>query len=399
MFALCFIAYTFSYFGRYNFSTCLSAMSETGVLDKAFGGIISSAYLVFYGAGQFINGRLGVKVSPKIMVAIGLFGSGCANILMGCSSNKYLCLAAWAANGFFNSMLWSPIIRAFTDWMSEKERVKAGANISLTIPVGMTLSYLISAFILKISDWRNVFILCGLLLLIGGTIWISGMSFIRNYIKEVNSERIIIAPNGKKPSLGLAVFFGSGIALVAVVALFNGSLKDAVLSWAPSYLIDTYGFSDSTASLVSSILPLFSVLGPYIAVYIDRRWLKNELAASGVMFASAALCFGGVMLLRGSLPLLTVFLLATSMCCMWGVNTMILTFVPYRFGGLGISSAVTGTLNCMAYIAASSCTVLYGSTAKAGSWTLTVIIWTAFAVGGATACFALSLLWKKLRPN
>ena len=43
-------------------------MAKKSLLDTEFGGIISSAYLVFYGAGQFINGRLGVKVSPKTMV-------------------------------------------------------------------------------------------------------------------------------------------------------------------------------------------------------------------------------------------------------------------------------------------------------------------------------------------
>jgi OPA family glycerol-3-phosphate transporter-like MFS transporter len=87
LFALCFLAYTFSYFGRYNYSACLTSMTAAGLLDTEFGGIISSAYLIFYGAGQFINGRLGVKVSPKIMVALGLLGSGTANILMGSMSN------------------------------------------------------------------------------------------------------------------------------------------------------------------------------------------------------------------------------------------------------------------------------------------------------------------------
>ena len=67
LFALCFLAYTFSYFGRYNYSTCVDSMTEAGLLDKSFGGIISAAYLIFYGAGQFINGRLGVRVSPKLI--------------------------------------------------------------------------------------------------------------------------------------------------------------------------------------------------------------------------------------------------------------------------------------------------------------------------------------------
>lgn len=407
LFALCFIAYTFSYFGRYNYSTCLASMTAAGLLDTGFGGIISSAYLIFYGAGQFINGRLGVRVSPKIMVSIGLLGSGCANLLMGSMSNKYIFLIIWAANGFFNSMLWSPIIRVFTDWMTQTQRVRAGANISLTIPVGMTASYLISSLMLEISDWRGVFVTCGSLLCIGGAIWILGVSGLKPYIKtmsERNSEIVKASlkdtGNGNsKPSLSLSLFFGTGIAFIAIVALFNGSLKDAVLSWAPTYLKDTYSFTDSSASLVSTLLPLFSVAGPYVAIFIDKKIFNNEVATSGVMFAAAGISLVAVVLLKGSLPMLAVALLAFSMCCMWGVNTMILTFVPYRFGSLGISSAVTGTLNCTAYIAASCCTTLYGSMAKTQNWSATVLLWTAFAISGAVACFVLAALWNKFRPE
>lgn len=407
LFALCFLAYTFSYFGRYNYSTCLGAMTAAGLLDKSFGGIISAAYLIFYGAGQFINGRLGVSVSPKIMVAIGLLGSGCSNLLMGSMSNRYIFLIVWAANGFFNSMLWSPIIRVFTDWMTHSQRLKAGANISLTIPVGMTLSYVISSFMLEITDWRGVFIACGSLLCVGGTIWLFGISGLSPYIKTMSDRNFkLISSNLEtegeskvKPSLTLKLFFGTGIVFIAIIALFNGSLKDAVLSWAPTYLQDTYNFSDSAASLVSTLLPLFSVAGPYVAIFLDKRIFKNELATSGVMFALAGISLVVVVVLKGSVPLVAVALLALSMCCMWAVNTMILTFVPYRFGGLGISSAVTGTLNCTAYISASSCTVLYGSMAKSQNWSATVLVWTAFAIGGAVACFCLAALWKKFRPK
>jgi OPA family glycerol-3-phosphate transporter-like MFS transporter len=407
LFVLCFLAYTFSYFGRYNYSTCLDSMTEAGLLDKSFGGVISAAYLIFYGAGQFINGRLGVRVSPKLMVATGLIGSGCVNLLMGSMSNKYIFLLLWAANGFFNSMLWSPIIRVFTDWMTQSQRLKAGANVSLTIPVGMTLSYSISALMLDIANWRAVFIACGSLLCIGGAIWLIGISGLKPYIdtmSERNAELIkpnIISDGDKtaKPSLTLKLFFGTGIVFIAIIALFNGSLKDAVLSWAPTYLQDTYNFTDSQASLVSTLLPLFSVAGPYIAIFIDKRFFKNEVTTSGVMFVAAALSLVAVVLLKGSMPIVAVALLAFAMCCMWAVNTMILTFVPYRFGKLGISSAVTGTLNCTAYIAASSCTILYGSMTESQNWSATVLVWMAFAIGGAVACFGLAAPWKKFRPQ
>ena len=83
LFSLCFIAYMFSYFGRYDFSACQNAMMTEGIIDLASASLMSSAYFICYGAGQLINGAIGVRVSPKYMIACGLFGVGAANALMG----------------------------------------------------------------------------------------------------------------------------------------------------------------------------------------------------------------------------------------------------------------------------------------------------------------------------
>ncbi len=403
LFFFCFLAYTFSYFGRYNYSACLSDMVDGGFLDKGFGGIISSAYLVFYGMGQFINGRLGVKISPNILVATGLFGSGISNILMGCISEKYLFLAVWAANGFFNSMLWSPIVRIFTDWIIESRRSRAGTDISLTIPVGMTLSYVISSVMLEKSSWRGVFLACGSLVFIGGILWVSGIARLKPYINFMKEKCLLAVSNADETAVGgrfgFKHFFGAGVVFVAVVAVFNGSLKDAVQSWAPTYLGESCGFSSSSASLVSSLLPLFSVLGPYVAVYADEHIFKNELLTVSVFFGLAAACFTVTAFFGSSLPFLAVVLPALSMCLMWGVNTVIMTFVPYRFGKMGISSAVSGTLNCVAYISASACAVLYGNVSESKGWFVTVLLWAVMAVFGAIFGLCLAYPWRKRRPQ
>ncbi len=71
LFSLCFIAYMFSYFGRYDFSACQNAMMTEGIIDLASASLMSSAYFICYGAGQLINGAIGVRVSPKYMIACG----------------------------------------------------------------------------------------------------------------------------------------------------------------------------------------------------------------------------------------------------------------------------------------------------------------------------------------
>ena len=65
-----------------------------------------------------------------------------------------------------------------------------------------------------------------------------------------------VAKEGTEKSFGYMVIIG--LVFIAIVALFNGSLKDAVLSWAPTYLQDTYAFSDASAMRLVAVTVLLT---------------------------------------------------------------------------------------------------------------------------------------------
>ena len=119
IFLLCFLAYTVGYITRHHFETCISPMCADGILTDAFTGVILASFKIAYGAGQLVNGLLGTRISPKYMIATGLIGAGAANILAGCAPNATVLLICWILNGYFQSMLWAPIIRAFAEWMPD----------------------------------------------------------------------------------------------------------------------------------------------------------------------------------------------------------------------------------------------------------------------------------------
>ena len=188
LFFLCFIAYMFSYFGRYDFSACQNAMMTEGILDLASASTVASAYFICYGAGQLINGAIGVRVSPKYMIGIGLSGVGAANIMMAVCPWRAGLVAVWGLNGIFNSMLWSPIIRAFSEWMDEPSRQCAGADISLTIPLGTVGSYIIPSVALAAGSWRAVFYATGILIIICGIIWFAGLGKLSEYTESLDAR-------------------------------------------------------------------------------------------------------------------------------------------------------------------------------------------------------------------
>ncbi len=68
--------YASAYFGRTCYSAAIASIVSGGIYEKADIGIVGTAFFVCYGAGQLVNGILGDKVNPFIMVLCGAFCSG-----------------------------------------------------------------------------------------------------------------------------------------------------------------------------------------------------------------------------------------------------------------------------------------------------------------------------------
>ncbi|MEI6578467.1 MAG: MFS transporter, partial [Eubacteriales bacterium] len=300
LFLLCWFAYSMSYIGRLNFSACMAEIMADGGLTKAYLGSIGTGFLACYGIGQLVNGILGDKISPKYMVGIGLFGAGFANILMGLNSAPSLMFFIWCANGYFNSMLWSPIIRCLSEWLPKTNQSKAGVNISTTIPVGTIASYLLSSVILAVAGWRAVFVIDGALLVAASLVWFAGVSSIKEYISKREGIKThgedSFAENAALPNLGKsrnmpALIIGTGLIFTVGAILFNGILKDGVTLWVPTYITEFFGVAPKFSAALSIILPVVSLAGAYSALWLNKRYINNEMATAGVFFAVSAAAF------------------------------------------------------------------------------------------------------------
>ena len=95
------------------------------------------------------------------MVIFGsMLGAVCC-FLMPVAGSLGVLIGVWAANGLFQSMLWSPILRVFSETIDESLSKKAILNIALSLPVGTVLAYLMSSMIIKYLNWKYVFIFEG----------------------------------------------------------------------------------------------------------------------------------------------------------------------------------------------------------------------------------------------
>ncbi len=415
LFLYCFLAYTCSYLGRKNLSACLPAIIAEGLLDKTYAGYVTTAYMLVYGIGQMVSGLLAARIKPKYLIGTGLVGAGLCNLVMSFAPPA-LFPVIWALNGACHSLLWSPIIRVFTDLLPAGKRERAGVNIAASCSIGAVLAYLIPALVLKLAGWRVVFVVSGCVLLAAAAVWVVGHGFLRSYIAHMEkvcfSEREALrqraaaeAPSAvatatatsKKRSL-IGVFAVSGLWLMLFSLLCNGALRDAVETWAPTFLSEQFGLEESLAALCSVLIPIFSLVGPYVAEALHHKLIRNEIYTGGLLFVLATVCIVGIYFTRESSVILCAVFMAVSVAAMFGTNHMFLTVVPYHFAPMGLSATVSGTLNSIIYLATALFSSAYGIIAETAGWSVLILVWLGVGIGGILFCALAGWLWGRKYP-
>ena len=392
LFAVCFFAYMTSYIGRNTFSALLTSMSGEGIIERDLAGTVATAYMLAYGVGQIVFGRLSQKISPTVLMPLGLVGSGLANVAMAFAPSYAVCLVLWGLCGAFNAMLWPSLTRAFAEWLPDERKQSAGVNISLTIPFGSVISLLLCSFLLRIMNWKVCYVVCGMIVTLSGVVALIGFRSIGTYInsrKQMFLNELANKAGSEKASFPAKTLFGTLAILIIPVAMINGSLKDSLTSWAPTIVEDTFLTDPTFSSLVSVMLPIISVSGAYIAKFVDKH-IKNELRTSAILFGVVSTCHIMLALVGNVNVWVTVVLLAVSVAATWGINTMIISLFPLRFAKIGASGAVSGVLNSGNCLFSGLMSTVYGIMSVGCGWTSVYVLCAIFGVIAIVAALVSS---------
>ena len=109
------IVYAASYFIRTCYAAAIAPIVAEGHFSKGEIGLMGTAFFICYGAGQLISGLIGDKVNPFFMLIFGAATGGLCCFFMPFADSFPLMLSIWGANGLFQSMLWSPILRIYSE--------------------------------------------------------------------------------------------------------------------------------------------------------------------------------------------------------------------------------------------------------------------------------------------
>lgn len=391
IFCLCWLAYASVYFGRVNLSVALPALQAQFDYTKMQLGIVGTFFFWIYGIGQLVNGYVGDHISSRALVFTGLFVTGLVNLLFGLTKSLTAMILFWAVNGYFQSMLWGPIVRTLSNWYPLQVRSRTAISISTSMVGGYLLAWGMSGYILAIADWRYVFWVPGVFVLAFSTIWLLLM---RSHPHDVglqipgDESDAPIPTEGSTPSWGFwQVVQHTRLWFVVIACFAQGMVKDGIALWGPTLLMETQGLEITAAANLVVFIPLMNFAGILMAGWLNQHIGHQEKLAIAILLLASIGTILGLGRAESFGPVPGMILLGASSALMYGTNTLLLGVIPMGFARYNKVSTIAGFLDFCSYLAAGLGASITGLVVDSQGWKGIFILWIAASILGAASIY------------
>ena len=396
----CTLVYFASYLMRINFAVMLVKICSDLQVGKTDLAVVVTGLTIAYGAGQIISGLMGDKIKPQLMLTMGLGLAVACNVIMFFCHNIPVMTVVWSVNGFAHAMLWPPIVRLMSTYLTDTEYSYSAVRVSWGSSFATILLYLICPILLGFMHWRVIMLLCAA----GGAaiaiFWM--LVHPRLFTQPMENTRNRGGEGTEKPAhLPLPKFVYLPVVLIMLGIILQGILRDGVTNWMPSYLLETFGLPEESAIVATVILAVFSVVSFALFDLLHRKVFRNEVFCSAMIFVLSAASAGVLYLLNlaSASVVVSMLLMAVIVACMHGINLMLITVVPKRFVKSGKVATYSGLLNACTYIGASISTYGFAALAESFGWNFTILTWVLVSLAGVAACLCATPLWKRFRRD
>lgn len=346
---------------------------------------------ITYGLGQIIAGWLGDKTDPFRLISLGLLSSALMNILIPIFPKTYIMVAIWAVNGFAQALIYPPLLKIISRYLTEQNYAKACLGISISSYLATLFMYLVSPVMIAVASWKLVFFFSFSSVAVFLVIWqFYSRSIKKKYGKPSEHSKIERGDATAKEGVTLkALFISSGLIIIMLAAAMQGLLRDGITTWMPAYLSDVFSLSNELSISTTVILPISSILSTYVILVIRNKWCRNELKLSGLMFTAAVAAIVMLLAFRINI-LLSVLFLALTEGCVNSVIFLLISLFPKQFEKYGRFSLVTGLIHSCTYVGAAISTYGFAAISENCGWNVTLILWGVIALIGVVCCFVTS---------
>lgn len=383
VFVLCYVAYVGIYAARLNLSMASPEMIAGGLLTEVQYGFLGSAFFVTYACGRLLNGMIGDRTAPWIMIAVGLLLTGLSNLLIGLLPAYILILALWCVNAYAQSMLWSSLLRCMTGLYGKETADRKVPILVSSVSVGNIAGILLSTWMVDAFGVRAAFLVPGALTVL--------LALTTAYVLSTVPE----GPRPQKQKFPLAEFFRDRkIRGMLLPAMFHGVIKDNIGTWMALYFVCRYGIDLESSALFVLLIPTVGMLGRLVYPICYRLSGQRENLISLLCFGASAV-LAAVLCLNPASPLVAAVCLSLIYALVSMINTSILSMFPLQFAEKNMVSSVSGVADFATYLGAGIGSAVYGFWNKSGSFAPMFVSWVVLCV----ASIGLLMTQRDIRTN
>ena len=405
--AACWMAYSFSYIGRLNFSASMADMTSSGVLLKSQAGAVTTGFFICYGCGQFLSGMLGDRINPRYLVFAGLVCSSLINFGIAMGPPLWFMIVLWSLNGFAQSLLWAPICKIVSDRVSSNRRQKACTALATTMAGGTLMAYILSAVLINAFGWKAAFISGSSATLLAAVVWITVTTKIEHeadkngIVEEIevkHEEEGEEVPHEEIPTGLWQLLCVSGLTILALVGGVQGVLKDCMSTWVPTFIEDMFNMGSVISILTGAFLPIFGFFGPIVTNKIMMK-TRDELSSLFILFVISAGCLAMLALFGRFSIVISIIALAVTYACSLGQNMILIGTLPMYFSKAGKVSTITGTMDAVCYLTTAVVSSVTGVLVDRTGWTIVMAGWFVLSALAAVGTLFAKRRWNKFRRN
>ena len=236
--------YAIYYLGRVNFSVAVPGLGEEQGLEATKIGALAAGFFWVYSLSAVPIGRLADRIGARLLVGLGLVGSGIMNVLFILSIHNFaLALVFWSANGVFQAMGWTPLIGAVGRWVETKGAGRVIASFGSCFVAGTALTFAIGGFIVERGGVETLFMAAAAVLIPVGIAWWIG-------------AQDPVEPSPVDEQAGGSIVRSLWL-LPPAVAI--GAAYVALIVWTPAYFVEVHNETMGRSGLLSAALPAIAI--------------------------------------------------------------------------------------------------------------------------------------------
>ncbi|KRY84084.1 Sugar phosphate exchanger 3 [Trichinella pseudospiralis] len=314
--------------GHEIFETAYAAENFLGILDAIFMFCYATVNLLFrlMKLGLFINGILGDRFDPRLVLAFGMWGSAITNFLFG-TLTEWLqfysipfYVIIWTANGFVQSAGWPAEVCIMANWFGRGGRGLILGLWSACASIGNIVGAELAALVLPYG-YEYTFLVNATLLFCGGFVIFFGLVSKPSQLclpepteeeeeeeenaaddassTTVDEEQDLLGSvtDVKKYNKQKSIPFFKAVLLPGVISysVAFACLKlvnYSIFFWLPYYLTNNFGWPEHVADHISTWFDWGGIFGGIIGGLIsDFIGKRTPVICTQLTFATAALFF------------------------------------------------------------------------------------------------------------